>query len=143
MNVMVTAAGYEMVAQALGNFSPADATTYYFGNATLNPTSAAADLFQLPIFRTGVITDAYIYALVVGTLGSGESSTFAFRLNNTSDSTLSSTFVHSSVVNVQRVTGLSIPVTAGDDYEIKWTTPTWATNPTAIYLEVRLFVRVP
>lgn len=143
MNINVGSAGTELLAQALGNFSPADATVYYIGNPTLSPTTVN-NAFRLPIWRSGVITDAWISRIVTGTTASTENSTFAVRINDTTDHTLSSAVQFNAALPAPvTVTGLSIAVAAGDTWEIKWTTPTWTTNPTGVYFEVRLFMRVP
>ena len=62
----------------------------------------------------------------------------SFRLNNTTDTTLSSAIVNNASYTVVSVTGLSTAVAVGDYYEIKWVTPTWATNPTGVDCAVTL-----
>lgn len=142
MNLDVVSGGYWIYAQHGAIAAPADATAYHFGQPWLEP-NAVADLFQLPIWRTGVITDAYIWFVVAGTLASAQNSTMAIRINNTTDNNIVTDLQHTSIVGVRRIAGLSIAVTTGDDFEIKWTTPTWTTNPTNVAHDVRLFVRVP
>ena len=55
-----------------------------------------------------------------------------FRLNDTTDTTVSAAVTNTVLVSAFNGTGLSIAVTAGDYFEIKWVTPTWTTNPTSV-----------
>jgi hypothetical protein len=120
------------------NASPADVTTYYFGLwDSLTPTVTAAAR-RIHFYRAGKITAATIF-MNPTVNGTTETGTISFRLNNTTDTTLSSTFTVSSV-NYQLVTGLSIAIAQGDYGDIKWLTPTWATNPTGVYGSVMLWV---
>ncbi len=130
---------------AYGNaFSPADATTYYFGSSfTDSPTTTAATR-RVYIPKAGTITrvDLSVHN-GGGTVGSNETFTMLLRLNNTTDTPLSSNIqanAASGGTNFYNITGLSIAVVAGDYIEIKWVTPTWATNPTLVYVEAQVFV---
>lgn len=129
----------------MGNsFSPADATTYYFGNPYTITVNSTADGKRVYFHRPGTITRANIVIHNLGgTQGSNQQSTMSFRLNNTTDSTLSSTVTAdaaSGAATFQTVTGLSIAVAANDYAEIKWVTPTWVTNPTNVVPFVQLFL---
>jgi hypothetical protein len=116
--------------------SPADATTYYVGSMFAQTPVTTAGNAKLTIPRTGTITRVDLTIHNAGTTGSNEQSSIYLRLNNTSDTTLSSTLDTSAVTaaTVIAVTGLSIAVSAGDYVELKWVTPTWATNPTNVRL---------
>jgi len=132
------AASYVLYASSSSLTSPADATTYYFGNQFSNTPSGTALRRKVVIPRAGTIKRADI--IMIGTVGSAEPSTMSLRLNNTTDTTLSSAIDLS--VNPLEVLGvaLNIPVVAGDFFEIKWVTPTWATNPAGVSITVQLFV---
>lgn len=130
---------------AFGNGgSPTDATTYYFGQPSrvIDQTTAGRRRIYVPM--DGIITRATIAITnAAGTVGSAETSSLYFRLNNTTDTLLSSAVVNnqaSEVTTYINTTGLSIAVVAGDYFEIKWVTPTWATNPTIPAIFVNLFV---
>jgi hypothetical protein len=117
---------------ATNSANPADGQTYFLqmGNTTTNFTSAnnAANFL---ITQTGTITKFYgTFAFTASP--TNENSTLAIRVNNTTDNTISSTidFSGGSPVSVTN-TSLNISVTAGDFITLKWTTPTWSTNPTA------------
>lgn len=133
--------GYGAAAQ-----SPADSTTYYFGapcamqaaTAQLTTTSARRR-FYFP--SAGTITKAYITVVNEGgTAGTSETSTLSLRLNDTTDTTLSSSIV-TNATGAFNNTGISIAIAAGDYVECKWVTPAWATNPTNIQFSVQLEFR--
>jgi hypothetical protein len=119
--------------------SPADATTYYFGAFPHVALGTTAAINRLYLLRAGTVVgaDVSIYC----TSGSNEQSTISFRLNNTTDTTISSVVDLSSAVFHVQNTALSIAVAVGDYFEIKWLTPTWATNPTSVVGRVVIFVR--
>ena len=64
--------------------------------------------------------------------GSNEQSTISFRLNDTTDTTITTTADFSSTQVYIANTSLNIAVVAGDYGHIKWVTPTWVTNPTTL-----------
>lgn len=120
------------------NFSPADATTYYFGsweNLGMNTTAYERKIYMV---RAGTIVGADV--LFRQSAGSGETSTMSIRLNNTTDTTISAAITNNATETHFSNTGLGITVAVGDAIEIKWVTPTWVTNPTAVYCQVRLLI---
>lgn len=128
----------------VSGFAPVDATTYYFGGVQTTPvTTAASKQYKLPYACTLVAWS--ISATNNTTNGTTESSTIALRVNNTTDLTLSSSISFGGTVPVTNQyvgTGLSTAYSANDLIEVKWTTPTWATNPTAIAISVDLYFRI-
>jgi hypothetical protein len=113
------------------SFSPADATTYFFGvweNAAPNTVGGFRRIY---IQRAGIVTACHVTIAGAGT-GTAETSTMSLRLNNTSDSTISSSIVTNGSIQVFSNTSMSISVAIGDYLEFKWVTPTWATNPTGL-----------
>ena len=134
--------GYVLTAYA-NSFSPVDATTYYFGSFIVAP-GTTADTKRVYVPKAGTVTRAHIRVHNNGgTQGSNETSTMSFRLNNTTDTSLTTSFDvndASGASSFFNVTGLSVAVIAGDYFEIKWVTPTWSTNPTAVLIQVDLFV---
>lgn len=117
--------------------SPADATTYYFGNLVIT-TVATNNRVYVP--KNGTLKAVYGHALTTGTLASAQNSTMAVRINNTTDVTVSSTVTHDATVTTFSATGLSQAVSAGDYVTMKWTTPTWTTNPTNVRHQVVLYI---
>lgn len=121
---------------------PADSTTYYTGQSfgIARGTSAGRRNIQIPV--TGTIVAIYGNVLVTGTLGSAETSTVSLRLNDTTDTTISSTVVASALNNQFNGTGLGVAVVPGNTVEIKWVTPAWATNPTAVVLSGTILIQL-
>ncbi|MDD3436740.1 MAG: hypothetical protein PHC64_06275 [Candidatus Gastranaerophilales bacterium] len=109
---------------------PADATTYFIGSAAMSLTSTAS-VRRIYIPRSGTITYCK-GAFLNGSVGTSENSSLYIRVNATTDYLVSSTIDNSSYYAPFENSGLNIPVSAGDYIEIKWITPTWATNPTGV-----------
>jgi hypothetical protein len=105
-------------------FSPLDATTYFVGFAQ---TTLATTCGQIPIPVAGTINTCYV--VIRCTAGTAETSTISLRLNNTTDFTISSAVNLSAAQTSWGTTSLGITVAAGDFVQVKWVTPTWATNP--------------
>ena len=118
--------------------APADATTYYFGGAFTNALITTAAIRRLYIPKSGTIKAAYV--TFSQTAGTAETSTISIRLNNTTDTAISAAITNDAAVTTFNNTGLSIAVVAGDYIEIKWVTPTWATNPTAVVCNVITYI---
>lgn len=129
--------------QAAGStISPADSTTVYFGALpTLAPSTTAA-LMKVYIPVACTLKSAYVHVLVAGTLASGESTTISFRLNNTTDTSISTALLHSATTTTVSKTGLSTSCAAGDYFEIKMAYPAFATNPTNCQYAVTLYFAI-
>lgn len=126
---LMTKAPYPLQVSCVFSPDPADATTYYFGiPGTAQNTTAARRRIYIP--RAGTVTAIYVFANFLN--GSSETSTLSFRLNNTTDTTITSSVAMNSAPFAASNTALSIAVATGDYFEFKWVTPTWATNPTAV-----------
>lgn len=140
----VDAKGY--VLQGGGNadaFNPSDSTTYYFGAGLgLSVSLTTADIKRLYIPVAGTITLARVTFSTTGTLGSNNQSTVSIRLNNTTDTTLSAVTTQDAAVTSFASGALSVAVVAGDYIELKWVTPAWGTNPTAVMVTFQVFVRL-
>lgn len=119
-----------------------DATTYYQGSTVL-PLGTLANRNRVYIPKSGRVTSIYFFTTVASTLGSAQQSTVYFRLNDTTDTVITSTHQDDAVFQVDINTGLSIPVVAGDFFEIKWVTPTWTTNPSAVRQTALVYISTP
>lgn len=129
--------GYSL--QAFGTtFSPADATTYFFGSLFSIAPGTGAGTAKIYIPKAGRITRCFLF--FNQSTGSSETSTLAIRLNNTTDTTVSSAITNDAGVTSFNNTTLNIPVAAGDYIELKWTCPTWVTNPTNVRPCATIFV---
>lgn len=116
--------------------SPVDATSYYgaYGTASsLNETTA-----RFYISMTCMLTQVYINVNTTGTVGTSETSTIAIRKNNTTDTTITAALVSSSGVTNYSNTSMGISLVAGDYINLKWTTPTWVTNPGIVSIQASL-----
>lgn len=130
--------GVYVIKTGFQNATPADATNYYFGsweNLNFNTTAYERKIY---ILQAGTIVGADV--LFRQTAGSSQTSTMSIRLNNTTDTTISSAITNDATETHFSNTSLSIAVTVGNAIEIKWVTPTWTSNPTAVYCQVRLLV---
>ena len=123
--------GCVLEAGYIGYLSPADSTTYYFGSRIMGGSIAtSANTRPYTIRKAGTIYAIDLYLAVDGTLGSAETFTTSFRLNNTTDTTISAVCQMDTAYEKFTATGLSIAIADGDTFEIKMATPAWATNPT-------------
>jgi hypothetical protein len=130
--------GYSLMGISALN-SPADATTYYYG-VLANAIQTTEGNSKLVISKAGTVTRIDLISTNTGTLGSNETSTVSFRLNATTDTTITSALVTNTTLSTYAATGLSTVVAAGDTFEIKWVTPTWATNPTNLRFTVLIYI---
>jgi len=121
---------------------PADSTTYYlFSGATLTTFTAATSAGSRYYAATAsTITAVYGVAIVAGTLGGAQNCTLALRLNNTTDTTITSTLAMSSAANAFSNTGLSISMSAGDYVEFKLTCPAFSPNPTTVSISATVLL---
>ncbi len=118
--------------------SPADATTYYFIPTGLSTTITAVSKIYIPI--TGTITIAYGSISVRGTLGSAQNTTIALRLNDTTNTNVTTTLSTSSAVVAFNNTSLGMAVSAGDFVSVIMITPTWVTNPTNMDFQMSFYM---
>lgn len=125
------------VTSATGSINPLDGTTYYTGSLGFLSV-AGVNIITIP--RDGIVKAVYITFVTGGTLGTTETSTVSFRLNNTTDTTISSSTTQDALATHFSNTSLSISVSAGDTFEIKWVTPTWSTNPTTVYFAATIYM---
>ena len=119
---------YTLTGATGSNHNPLDATTYLYGTTygvTLN------NGLYIPMAGTIITVDFSVY--VATALGTTETSSVYLRLNNTTD-TLISSGVQANTRYQHYRANVSIVVAKDDYIEWKWVTPTWATNPTGVRL---------
>ena len=115
--------------------SPLDSTNYFIGDyVALAPITTTNVGRRVIVQKTGQITQVSIRKLIGGTLGSAESNIFV--INNVTQATSSTittteTFNASASLN-NYVLASPLNVNSGDRIEIRWTTPAFVTNPTAV-----------
>ncbi len=119
--------------------SPVDSTTYYILNggapATFISTNAR---FWIP--RAGTITGCAGAISTTGTLGTAEGTTIAIRLNDTSNTNVTTSLATNTTLNTFSNTGLSTAVAAGDFISFMFITPAWATNPTNLIFSLSVAI---
>ena len=133
----VTTTGYVLNLYA-GTFSPADLSLYYFGSLFNTAPMTVAGAVRVYIPKAGTIKRFYIISNQVA--GSSEASVLTLRLNNTSDTDLTTNFVQSSISPTPITGTVSIAVSQDDYIEMKYITPNWATNPTNVRISVQLYI---
>lgn len=123
-----------LAAVASGGHSPADSTTYYFGEYFgFNP--GPLPLTAIPVMtRAGRATRVSLRFFVFGTLASTE--TFTVSLYNNTAATsqdITTTMQLNAASNGASSTAMSLAFSAGDTFPaIRFVTPAWATNPTVV-----------
>lgn len=128
--VLLSLLGGYYVPFGSAQLNPADSTTYYLSNRFSVAPGTSIEGFKLFLPRAGTIKQCYIQ--FSSAIGSAETSTVSLRLNGTSDTTIVSTVNLSASPAQYSNTALSITVAAADYITIKWASPAWATNPTAV-----------
>ncbi len=128
----------QMNGNATAGFSPADGITYYLVTTTWVTTGAAVGT-KLYIPKTATLKAVAGVINVAGTLATTENVTFAVRLNDTSNTNVTTTLQLTSANNAFSNTGLSTAVTAGDFISFLVICPTWSTNPTTCNFSVTAF----
>src|SRR5437867_3679584 len=116
--------GYTVQAAVSTAFSPADATTYHIGSMPSATPSTSGGNARIYLPKAGTIKSISIFFLNATSSGSNESSTMNLRLNNATDTLISSSIAHDVAAAVISNASLAIAVNAGDYFELKWTTPT-------------------
>lgn len=134
--------GYALSFNTNSSGNPGDSATYFLNmNGALTTSLASGPSLQkLVIPKTGTLEICYGITRVGGTLATTENSTLAIRLNNTTDTTITSTLKFNVAGGTFNNTSLGISVTAGDYIEFKLSTPVWATNPTLTGIGLTVFI---
>lgn len=120
-------AGYTLQGSTNNITSIADAASYYFG-AISDITGSTANMNRVFIPKAGTIKAIYVY-FYNGNTSTNENGTLAVKINNGSDITITTTIKNNNSSTIGANTNMSTVVNQGDYLEIKWTTPTWTTNP--------------
>lgn len=121
----------------------ADATTYYWSDYFYEAGSPRTTVGQS---LSGIIYDCTLVgaAITAWSASSGttnEATTVNFRKGGVDNVISNAVTFNSGAATAQQtnVTGLNVSCAAGDTWELKIVTPTWATNPTGAYIKVTLY----
>lgn len=138
---ILTRASFVLSAGAAAGHAPADSTTYRFANQPGTNPSTADAAFAVTMPRAGRVIAAAGVFIVLGTLGSTEQFTVAVR-NQAAATTenITTTLQGSAIANTFSSTALTLAFAQGDNFSIQFTTPAWATNPTATLWTVTMEV---
>lgn len=118
--------------------NPADATEYYLGNNSFLYASGVSGSITIPYNCTLVSWNIS----VVNTGGNGTAGNATVSISGTTNYTLSTAINYTTVTQAFSGSGLSQNFSAGDVFNIKILTPTWATNPLSTFHGVTLwFIR--
>lgn len=120
-----------MINNAVGNPSPSQ-TVFINGGPGVGVTTSGACTTRMYVTSAATLTKCYGTFTVQGTLASTQSCTLAIRLNNTTDTTVTSSLQLSAADNTFSNTGLSISVSPGDFLEFKFTSGAWSPSPTNV-----------
>lgn len=123
------------------SFTPINGTTYYFSGISVTST-VNNKILTIPINCT-------LLGCNITTVSEGsctqEPVNIYLRVNNTTDILLTNTITFSTVGGLNTnfySMALSANLTAGDFYEIKAVSPTWATSPTNIIYTIQLYFKL-
>ena len=124
--------GYTIMMNA-ATHNPGASNIYYIGGNYGVAASTIAYSRRIPIPKAGTIKAVEITSYIGGVAASGQTGSFNLRLNNTTDTLITSVAGYTASVNSYTTTGLSIAVVQGDFIEIKNSTPAWSpTLPTTV-----------
>lgn len=115
---------------------PADSPAKYYagqrGGIFLTQITTGA-LNRVYIDKSGTVVAARLTFFQNG--GSAQTSTMNFRLNNTTNTAISSAITNDATVTTFSNTALNVSVSAGDYFELEWEAAAWTpTNPTDVSL---------
>lgn len=131
----ISVSNYDKVNVCTGNLSngsPADAQTQYFHSLI---TPGAVGTRTIASICNGVITDVSINICPTSVLGTSEAITIGIYSGSTSYTVTTTITADANPKNVI-VSNLNIPITKNSALAFYWITPTWATNPTGVYISL-------
>lgn len=130
----------DATAAAIG-LDPADSTTYIFGDRPSFEASTSAETLRVTMPKAGVIKSIHGIFVQLGVTGTGESSTLTVHNRTQATSqTISAAVLHNAARTLFSNTALSLAFNAGDEIDLSWLTPAWATNPTDVVARADMFV---
>ena len=133
--------GASFSVQTGGTGNPADGATYYLStvNVVQGFTASSAQT-RLYMPKAGTITAAYGNVTVSGTLGSAQNTTIALRLNDTTNTNVTTTLTLDAISANFSNGALSTAVAAGDFIDVLMICPTWNPNPTTVRVSITFLV---
>jgi len=119
--------------------SPADATSYYWCKPESFIMTGSSAKLKSVVPVAGTITKITGFYLDNATLGTNELSTTTLQINGTDMIDIAP--INNSTTRAEfPLTTYSQTVSAGDTIQLKWVTPTWATNPTTVSASALIYI---
>ena len=125
-------ASYVQNMTVVDSANPIASTTYYIRQGSWANTNASSATNRLYFPSAGTITKIYGAFTVNTTLASAQNCTLSLTLNNSSDTTISST-LQFNAIEVPFNATVSIAISAGDYVTFKLATGAWTTAPTNVF----------
>jgi len=118
-------------------FNPADGTTYYIGPVVTGDANTTLGTNYMVMPFNGTITSVSAYYDAGSVQGSGENATYGVRIVTTATE-LTGYFANGSANGGYKEVDTDLDFNDGDNLSFYYTTPTWATNPEGISLNIRI-----
>lgn len=139
--VLQAGLGYAMVCASRVSTNPVDGSIQYVGSSG-TPTAGVADIQRLYIPKAGRIRVVSVFVWAA-TPGSNENIAVDILLNNSGVTNVGNVKADATQNTLQN-TGLTLAVVVGDYIEVRFTNPTWATNPTGnVVYTANVYLSVP
>jgi len=122
------------------NYGPIDNTTYYFSNAFQVP-GVLVNTRPVYVRKNCILKIAELTWTAGGAAGTNENISIYIRKNNSED-ILIATIGNSQNIKIFSNTLLNTAFNIDDYFEIKIIHPTWATNPTSVYIGGYLYFQL-
>jgi hypothetical protein len=130
--------GYSLQMNCSTTFNPSDNSVYFIGAFQSFPNTTDFTL-RLICPKSGTIKSV-VFASRQSAGASAETSTIALGVNGSYSNISTSILFNGNPLNSQLISGLSRSVNAGDYITIRWTCPTWATNPTNVLVNALIYI---
>lgn len=130
--------GYTIIVSN-ASLNPVDATTYYYGGSFTSTPTSTDNAFRFVYPKTGKIKAIGVSHRIVTTLGTSESCQFGVGVNTTYTNFVTN---YTLDVNSRQIlySGLNISVTGGDYGTIRFSAPTFATNPVGVLFTFTIYI---
>lgn len=134
-----TGLGYTLSGFTTTGVSPADGEVRYFGAGLASPQNTFAPV-KVYVPKAGTVKTCWLHSVVTGTLGTSEAVTILFTKNDSTTISTGTTTWDSLYNSIYVDAVASTAVAAGDYIAVKYTAPTWATNPTIVFLAWQVYI---
>jgi hypothetical protein len=129
--------GYSLQMICTSTINPADNTTYFIGSIQTVPFNTDTNL-RLICPKSGTIKSVVFSSRQ--TLGSAQTSTLALGVNGSYTNISTGILFNANPLNNAVISGLSRSVNEGDYITLRWTTPTWTTNPLGVSIHCIIYI---